>query len=183
MIHYTLLPEKETKFLKKEYKIRLFIISAFFICCGVMIGVISLLPAFILSKYQEKEALDHIQSIKNEGQQKEITTILVELSDSSKIIKKIKEDQSSIVFSNFISEIILHKNGQISINSIKMSIPNNASSSIEVILQGKASSRESLVTFKKDLENDARIINTELPISDLAKSKNISFAIKFNMTQ
>jgi hypothetical protein len=54
---------------------------------------------------------------------------------------------------------------------------------VTVVLQGKALTREGLIAFKKNLEQDKRFSGVELPISDLAKSKDIPFALRLSYSQ
>lgn len=183
MIHYTLLPDKETRSLKREYKTRLFIVLAFFVSCGIVVGMGSLVPAYLLSLSKEKEARNNIQVLQKGGQEKGTNSIFADLATTTKIIKKFQVDDGKVSFSQVIPEIIIHRSNQIFINSFKFSMSRNASSSLDTIIQGKALSREALIAFKKELENDARISKVELPVSDLAKSKDISFAIRFNIKQ
>ena len=183
MIHYTLLPNKEMKSLKREYKTRVFIILSLFLSSGLIIGIIALTPAFIMSYVQEKEALTNIQAVQKEKEKRGIDAILAELTAASGIIERLQKSEGSINFSEMVSGIMVHRSGQIYLTSFKFEKPVTGSSTAEVIVQGKASNRDSLINFKKNLESDARISSIELPVSDLAKSKDISFAIRFHMTQ
>lgn len=179
MIHYTLLPEKEMRSLKREYRIRVFITLIFFISCGIIIGIMSLFPAFILSYSQGKDSLDKIETIQKSRESRGIDTISKDLSDNYQMIKKLKTGNGMMKVSEIVFEISKLRPSQISLTSLKIDKEKEtATSSISIILQGKAIARESLITFKKNLEGDKRIIKVELPISDLAKSKNISFSVR-----
>jgi adenylate cyclase class IV len=62
-----------------------------------------------------------------------------------------------------------------------MNITKSASSSAEIVIQGKSKTRESLLTFKKNLEQDKMFYDIEMPISDLAKTIDSTYAIKFKL--
>ena len=182
MIHYTLLPEKEMKSLKREYRTRVFIVLCFFVSCGIIIGIIYLFPAFILSYSQGKDSLEKIDTIQKSRELRGIDTISEELSDNYQMIKKLKTDNGMTKVSEIVFEISKLRPSQISLTSFQINkTKETATSSISVIIQGKAAARESLITFKKNLENDKRIIKVELPVSDLAKSKNISFSVRLTL--
>jgi hypothetical protein len=55
-------------------------------------------------------------------------------------------------------------------------------STVEVVIRGTADTRDALVLFKRRLEQDPLISSVELPVSDLAKSKDITFALKLKTT-
>lgn len=182
MIHYTLLPEKEMRSLKREYRTRVFIILLFFISCGIIIGIISLFPAFILSYSQGKDSIEKIETIHKNRESRGIDLISKELSDNYQMIKKLKSENGIAKVSDIIFEISKLRPNQISLNSFQIDkTKETATSSISVIIQGKAMARESLIIFKKNLESDKRIIKVELPISDLAKSKNVPFSVRLTL--
>ncbi|MEK7463707.1 MAG: hypothetical protein AAB610_01125 [Patescibacteria group bacterium] len=179
MIHYTLLPEKEIKSLKKEYRTRLFIVLIFFVSCGILTGIVSLIPAYIFSYTQEKEAIKNLQSLQESRRERGTDVVVDDLASAQSLIEDLKKHQDSAEFSQIISEIVLRKPAQVSISSFQLgSSGETASSSLEVIVQGKAMTRDSLVNFKKILEQNPLILKIDLPISDLAKSKDVSFALK-----
>lgn len=181
MIHYTLLPEKETKSLRTEYRIRVLVVLLFFISTGMAIGICSLVPSYIISYSQEKDALLKNQSIEKSPAEKQHEVFSTELTASSEILKKIKSEQNPVVFSDLIKKIVNYRNKNITINSIQLSNTKDASSTMEMILQGKATTRDVLINFKKTLEKDTSITKVELPVSDLAKNKDIEFALRIKI--
>jgi hypothetical protein len=183
MIHYTLLPEKEIKKLRREYRIRLTIFLLFFMSCSVFVGIISLMPAYIYSYTQEKEALDKLEELQAKRKSDTIGPIKKELSDNTIVINKIKNINDSVIYSNIVSKIISQKPSGVSIKSFDMQAAGgSATSTVTVAIQGKALTRESLVAFKDRLTKDPLITKVELPVSDLAKSRDISYSIKVSIT-
>lgn len=182
MIHYTLLPEKEIKSLKKEYRTRLFIVLLFFISYAILAGIVSLIPSYVFSYNQEKEALKNLQVLQADRHERGTDTIIKDLSDAQELIKKLKKHEDTVEFSQTISEVIAHKTPEIFLQSFQISQPvDTASSSLSVIIQGKSSTREALIAFKKSLEQNPLISKIDLPVSDLAKSKDISFSLNLTI--
>lgn len=183
MIHYTLLPEKEIKKLKKEYRTRLVIFLLFFMSCSVFVGIISLAPGYIYSYTQEKEALDRLAELQVKRQADVAGTIKKELSDTTLMINKIKTVNDSVIYTNIVTKIISQKPSGVSIKSFDIQATGEtATSTIVAVIQGKALTRESLVSFKERLTSDPLITKVELPVSDLAKSRDISYSIKVSLT-
>ncbi len=184
MIHYTLLPENEMKVLKREYRMRLFIFILFFISLAITIGIFSLAPAFILSYSEEKDALLRIETIREGRKNKEIDKIVKDLGLINEYIKKINSNTNKIVYSEIIPQIINDKNSDVYINSFQFTdneTANSASSTI-LIIQGRANTRDALIRFKTKLEQNPIITKVELPVSDLAKSREINYSIRLSLS-
>ncbi len=186
MIHYTLLPEKEIKKLKTEYRTRLLIILLFFISFAVLIGIGALTPAYLFSSIKEKDALGDLQMIKNNRQKNGTADISKDLAKTNDLVKKIKEHQDKVISSEVITRIILNKNSQIKMTSFQFSsiastAKNATTSTTQIVIQGKSDDRESLVAFKESLEADSFFTKVELPVSDLAKSKDIPFSLRLSI--
>ncbi len=151
--------------------------------CSVLAGIISLAPAYVYSYTREKEVLNRLTELQKNREDGGLIAIKKELTDTSAMIKKVKEGDSSIIYSSIVYNIINHKPAGVSINSFDLSSTGaTATSTIIVVMQGKANTRESLVTFKDRLTKDPLITKVELPVSDLAKSRDISYSIKISIT-
>lgn len=181
MIHYTLLPEKEMRSLKREYRTRLLIFFLFFLSCSILIGILALVPAYYFSYSQEKESINRFSAIQKSRQEQGTTNLIKELSQDSDILKKLSRSKESVIWSQIISEITNHKATGITITSLALSKPINATSTIGIALQGKASTRDALIQFKNKLEADPSIVKVGLPVSDLAKSKDIMYSITISI--
>lgn len=183
MIHYTLLPKIEMKKLRREYRTRLIILFSFFISFAVLIGICSLAPAYIYSYSQEKEALGKAQSIQKSLKESGTDEIWRDLRQASEIITRLKGNTPSKPFGDIVASIIADKNTNIKINSFNFTEIIDASSTpiFSVNIAGKSGTREGLVSFKKKLETDDYIQSVELPVSDLAKSKDIDFSMRITI--
>lgn len=102
-----------------------------------------------------------------------------ELAVSQQMIQKISASENgNIDYSGLIQNILSYRSEQIFINSMEISRSAGTSTSAEVLIIGKADSRESLIDFKKSLEVEKTFRNIDLPVSDLAKSKDIKFSLR-----
>jgi heme exporter protein D len=181
MIHYTLLPEKEIRALKKEYRIRFFVVLLFFVSFAVFVGIVSLIPSYVFSYMQEKQALNDLQSLQDSRRERGTDAIMKDLSDTQQLVNKLKNRHDPIVFSQVIAEIIERKSSQVALNSFQINQSSTASSTLDVSIQGTAQTRDSLLAFRESLEQNPFISKIDLPISDLAKSRDISFALKLTI--
>lgn len=182
MIHYTLLPKHDIDVLKREYRIRVFTLFLLLLSCSIVIGIGALIPAYIYSYYQEQNTIKELKNVQDKKESQGIYSIVKNLEDSEKFIKKLKDDNQSISFSGTIDRIMNHSSDLVLINSFQVIYtPKSATSSADIIIQGKSPKRESLFLFKKKLESDRNIYDIEMPISDLAKGSDIPYAIKLKL--
>ncbi len=182
MIHYTLLPSQELKLLKKEYRIRVTIYMMFFLSFVILLGICALLPAYIYSYSQERALLARLGEIQKSRASRGADEIKKELSDSTEMINRLKNHKSPIVYSNIITQMINHKTTGVGIKSISVAVenPQATTTSVVIVIQGVSISRESLIQYRDKLEADPLVKKVELPISDLAKSKNISYSLRIH---
>ncbi|HEY4494767.1 MAG TPA: hypothetical protein VJC02_01545 [Candidatus Paceibacterota bacterium] len=181
MIHYTLLPENEMKSLRHEYRIRLIILALFFICSIVVVGILILIPSYVISDVQEKGALNRVKELKSSQEASGVAEIEKNLALVENITKRIIANDNNISYSSLIEDVISHKTKEVKINSFSVSKATGTSTPVEIIVQGKASTRDSLVIFKNNIESDKQFSKVELPVSDLAKSKDIGFALRLTV--
>lgn len=167
--------------LRKEYRIRVFTLIMFFISCAVVAGIVALVPAYMYSYNQEKDSLRKLNQAQNNKEASGINEVIKNLESAEKMVKSLKDDSPNIMLSNIIDELVVTSSGFVSINSFQISTTKNATSSAEVVIQGKAKTRESLLNFKKKLEQNEDLYDIEMPISDLAKNKDNTYAIKLKI--
>jgi hypothetical protein len=150
----------------------------FFISCGVVIGIISLLPSYFYSSSQEKNSIKKLDLAQKSAESKGFYDLIDELKKSEEDIKKLKGEDLRLSYSSVVDTLLTYRTSTIKINSIQISSIKNATSTADVVIQGKASTREALLAFKKYIEQDSSVSNVEMPISDLAKNKDSAFAIR-----
>lgn len=178
MIHYILLPTEERHALRREYRLRLAIVMLFFVSCAVALGIVSLLPAYLYSRGQEKEALLRQEALLKSRKESGAEQIEKDLVVSEAIAEKIIANEEKIIYNELVQKIISHRKRDLHITSFALSREMTTTTLAAVTLQGRAGTRESLLDFKKQLEGDKTFLRIELPLSDLAKNKNISFSMR-----
>lgn len=180
MIHYTLLPKNEMKMLRREYRVRLFVIALFFVSTGIVIGIAALIPTYLYTEQQVKEASRNRALLEENRKANGALQIERDLLKSQTIAEKILSEVGSAPYSEILERIISHRPKDILLSSFIFSDVTSSATSTqtEIQLRGKAISRETLLAFKKRLESDVAFTVVELPLSDLAKSKAIGFSVR-----
>lgn len=181
MIHYTLLPKSDIDVLRREYRIRVVTLMFFFASCSIVAGIIALIPAYMYSYNQEQDSLKKLTQAQKIKESSGINDVIKNLDSAEKMVKSLKDDSPIVDYTSITDQLVLNSIGMVSINSFQISTTKNASSTAEIVIQGKAKTRESLLGFKKKLEQDTNFYDIEMPISDLAKNKDNTYAIKLKL--
>ena len=176
---YTLLPEKYVAKLKREYRVRFAAMFFFFITIALVVGAVSLFFFFILSKEQEKQASHDLANLKKIAATSGADQVEKDALNTKTLVRAITGHQDAVLLSDIVESVVSHRKSSITLSSLEVSRPSPATVSARI--SGVALTRDALVAFKKELESDARFTKVELPVSDLAKSKNIRFSMSLSI--
>ncbi len=176
---YTLLPEEQVNNLQREYRLRVFILALLCLSGAIWIGIGSLLPSYIISVIQEKNAETQLQQVKKTTKAPMNVSVAQEVADSNAQILLVKNSGDPVAFSGIIEDIANHRINGISLNDIEIAHnPTDADpAQTSIAIRGTAVTRDILVTFQRALLADPEFAKVDLPISDLAKGTNISFGL------
>jgi hypothetical protein len=173
---FNLLPESLKDRIKKEYNLRRLIVGFFFILFLQTAFFIFMLPSWMISKYKEETSSARVIQLDNSEL----------LSNSNAIRPVIRSINAELILidrsleypkiSPYLDSILSMKTNSIKINQFSFS-PNSTSTET-INLQGVSATRDSLVNFKKSLDESGLFKSIDLPVSNFTKDKNISF----NMT-
>ncbi len=178
---FNLLPDSLKSKIKKEYKLRLVVVVLAFVLFVQFSFLVFLVPTWVSSFYREKEAV---------SQSNEMNAFLstLNISSTTSFVKSVNSKLSLINSSleypkviPILDELLLKKTDFISLKGFSYTA--NATTTATLNLIGVGSSRESLVSFVKSLEEISFFKNVDLPISNLAKDKNIDFSINININK
>lgn len=172
---FKLLPTQEKKKLEKEYRIRLCIVAFSFIFFIELIGAISLLPAFFLSTVKEKEVITEQLIVSKVTEDEKDEKFDEEIKKVREQIQQLKIDEKEIAIAHVLNTV--NKNKPTGVRLTSFNLVRNVGEESELRIIGIAQNRDSLVSFRDTLENESLFSGVELPISDLAKSKDISFSL------
>src|SRR3989344_3730340 len=158
---FNLLPKNLKEKIKTEYKLRKITVILIFIICLQLSFLIFLTPSWLISFYKEKEVTSQSEEIKKHLSDSSLSEVIVTIrginTNLSKKTSSIKIDELAYIL------------GQ--------------ENTAEIIIGGTSLTREALVSFVKALEDSKSFNKVNLPISNLAKDKNISFSISLQIIQ
>lgn len=173
---HTYLPEEQKKTLRKEYIVRLAIVTMLVGTIVGMAGTIGMLPAYMSAR---SDVRDKEYQLSDEGERnllaktKEIEQQVKYATDFGNRLLEGAQNPSLLEVLRIPNDSIVPG---IRLTSFEVSI--NASSTVDMRVGGISANRESLVTFRKNIESYKGVQKVELPVSDLARSKDLTFIIR-----
>ena len=176
---FNLLQDNLKEKIKADYKFRRLSVFLSFIIFLQVSFLIFLLPSWIISLFREREAISQIEKMNQSllSQNKDsVASIITGTNAKLNIINNILNYPEVIPIVNVI---LSNKTSSIYLNGLTYT-STNASTSV-LTIQGISLTRESLVSFVKNLEKSGAFKVVDLPVSNLAKDKNISFSINLSV--
>ncbi len=167
-----ILPQLEKDAISKGYKTRIFVTSfwtAFFtfVLCSVL-----LLPVYIVanSKLSEMEEWNKLNS-KAVKEQADIINAPRLLNQK---VLLVMQNIESIPVADKIIEVTNAPNYGVVIKRISYE-------KIKIIVSGSAPNRDSLLSFKKEVDKIDFVKSTFVPVGDFAKDKDLTFTMTINI--
>jgi hypothetical protein len=175
IMQHTLVTPVARKQLRREYHVRAWIVTLFVLSVAGIVGVASLLPAFLRGSLEERVQLNAIASLEKNKQDSGVVHIEQELIADKLLLAVLAEGSDRMLMSAEIQDLITIK-GSVHLTSFAIERRNDGS--VRIVVQGIAPTRESLLAFKTKVETTVPGTATNLPISQLAKSTNIQFSME-----
>lgn len=170
-----LLPKQNKNIIRREYHMRLLAVALIMFSIVIFIASFLLVPSYFVTYLKSTSGKDQINVIENVvalHEKDDVNKILLETKQKLNIVSL--EKASNLV--EVIETVLDEKTGVISVNSFFFSEG-------VVGINGVADSRDDLVLFVDRLEKSTLFINVDLPISDLAASRDIEFSFKMNILE
>ena len=171
---YKLLPEKRLNDIEREYKFRRSILMIISLCVVFAIGIAILVPLYIFSMTKERSAVNRL----------EVTKKLPLLENGQNIdewLKSTKEKQRILAPALKKDEPYEYFNRIISLKPEGISLKNLSwkrdPKGTVISVNGIASTRNTLLMFEQALNNSGQFSKAALPVSNLARDKNIDFSL------
>lgn len=168
------LPADEKKRLKKEYVMRLGVTVLSGLTVTFLIGGVLLLPAFYLSKARENAYIDQSALTENSSTTDEEDALYDMLQGAQKRIDILAVRDKNIPLKTVFDTILMHRKSGVEITGLFYTKNDTV---VILTVDGVADTREDLLAFSRALENDPLFSDSELPVSNLAKDKDISFKL------
>lgn len=170
-----LLPSSEQTQVHREYYARLFSVLFFGAAAVCVVGIVSLLPAYVSLLSQKESAEAEIKILQSVlGAQDNFSE--VEFATAKKEITLLSAGKGEQNATSDIALALRKREETPGVRILGVSYEKRGTEEM-ISLNGEADSRSSLRAFQKALEGEYRFGKISIPVSNFVKERNIPFTI------
>ncbi len=167
-----LIPPSAQEQVKREYWLRVATVWMVLIASALLIVAILNIPLFVLVRSQlDAFQTEYAQASLESESFKSSEGAVERANNIAMLLSRTEED----TFSAIITELEILSGSEISISEILLSLTEGELNPI--VIKGTAASRLAVTTFQSSLEAHPLFKNAVLPLSNLARDKDIVFTI------
>lgn len=176
---FNLLPLKDKKLLKREYRLRLTVTFLAFSLSTAVVAAVLLLPSYVRSVIKERSIEDRRESVKRSiaaADNLNLNLILKQTKQKVDVLRPIERKS----FSEFIAKILPLRGNNIRLSAVTVSRGKEGGESGRVILSlnGLASTRDDLTAYKRRLDLSEDIASVAIPLSSFIRDRNNEFTAR-----
>lgn len=170
-------PEAHTR-IKTEYWIRVLTTWLFLLAVAATVVGALLLPAYVLVSSQvSRSATDADLARARVGEHDTTTKVLDAAAEESRLVMAMSQTPELMGVVEMIEGLV-----PAGVEATSYTLARQSSWVAPVVLGGTASTRTALATFRDALLTHPKIVKVDLPISNFAKDKDISFTVTFTIS-
>jgi hypothetical protein len=174
-MRHTLLPLHERIVLRREYYRRVTIVFCFTFSLAVLVGIATLFPTFIRAMNLQAEAEKMANEVQSEPEDNNLKEIQKSVAKSLSLLDSLQKEKSTPKISDLI-EGVINMRGVVTFTNFTAT--KTSTTTFAMSIQGVAPSRNALLTFKNNFENQLPGNKIDLPVSELAKNSNFQFTLQ-----
>ena len=164
-----------------DYRIRRLFVILLVILFLQISFLIFLSPSWVNSFFREKEIVYQLDEIDKSSSYQDANTTSLIIESTNVKLKIINTDLEYPKVVPLIRSILSNKIYGISINGL--SYKSSEATKATIIVSGVSKSRESLIAYVNALKKSDIFSVVDLPISNLAKDKDVDFSINLTVSQ
>lgn len=176
---FNLLPNNLKEKVRSEYYLRLFVVIFVSVFLIQIFFLIFLSPTWFVSLNKEQEIVLQSEKANTSSLDQKVETTNKQIKSINKKLEIINSRLEYPRAIPVIDDILSRKTESITIKELMYETSDKKSG--KVTLKGTSDTRDSLVSFVKDLEESDILEQVDLPISNLTKDKNIEFSLVINV--
>lgn len=173
-----LLLKDQKKKIAKEYKIRFLIVACALILAGEIISLVLLTPSYLTVQTRISILNSESAGLKAQNLNTETSNLGSVVQQANVYLNALTSSTTPVGVVKVLQNIVNVRDGSIRIESL---FYRTVSGKQQVVVVGKANSRQSLLDFATKLKAQPGVISADLPVSDFAKAQNIDFSINVVM--
>lgn len=178
-MYYNLLPEDVKKDLRNEYRLRLLSVSLLALAVLGFIASASFVPALVVLLGKEKQSAVERQALEKIKEVRASEVASQEIAATREKVEVLAESPATYPPSDLIARVLAEKPTGISVTSI---VYDSKEGGHTLVVNGTASTRNTLTSFRDRLEKVDPFTNVHLPVGVLAKNTDVAFSLTIEGT-
>ncbi len=171
---FKLLNEIARENIEKEYSQRRAVVALVGLSIILIVGIVSLFPAYLISSTRLSEANLRTASVKRLPTSQDGFTLERWLADVNQKVLLFSRGADQTKPFEFFSQIISIKPKGISLSRFAWKVEDN---NISLTIAGVASDRQALLDFEDSINNTKDFTKAAVPVSNFARYKDINFEL------
>lgn len=166
-----LIPSSEKRRITLEYWFRVATVWMALFSFATLLAICVMVPAYVLISIQvnsgaatSKEALEKVVAFETAG---------AVLQRANNQARAVVDNERFVPISDLISLVQQHENESLQISAVAITRVTDSFAPLQV--SGEAATRQALAAFRERLLAESEVESVELPISNLAKDRDIEF--------
>lgn len=174
---FKLLTDEERQKVAREYAMHRAIVIFLGFILVIVVGIIGLLPSYVLSNARQNEALERIRIMNSAVKKGDEVNLQAWLEEINRKLQILSPSLDTDRPSDFIEKILEQRIMDITVSDFSWV---KAKDKISFSIKGRANSRQSLIRFEDSINSSGYFSKVTLPLSNLIKDRDIDFQIQFS---
>jgi len=170
-----LLPNRVKQQLRTEYRLRLSIVGLLLFSVALLMAGVFLVPSYLLSASDKMVVEDRMRFAEQGPAPQEAESSIERLELAQLQVELLSTLQKSTLFSDRLIQIIEQKPAGVRIGIFFYTTRDEGENMLT--LSGVAETREDLLSFERSLKSEPDFSSVTLPVSNLAKDRDLSFLV------
>ena len=175
---FNLLPEKEKKLIRRQYRMRKMIVLFAIITFVAFSSVIFLVPSYILTIFKVEETQLQIDIVQKALNDKDQVDLEAQVKDLNQRIQQVSLDQKKLQFYDVLQKLFTTKPTGVSVTGFLIQDDGlNKKQLYKIQVTGVSATRNALVSYRDMLEQSGLYDEVDLPIESLASQFDTEFTL------
>lgn len=174
---FKLLTEEEKQKVVHKYAMHRAVVMLSAFIFVLVAGIIGLLPSYVLSNARQNEALARTRIVNSPGQIDNELALQAWLKETNQKLQVLSPALDTDRPSSFVERVLNQKVVDVRVTGFSWT---RVKDKITLSVNGIALDRQALITFEDKINSSGYFSEVALPISNLAKDRDIDFQIKFS---
>lgn len=181
---FNLLPEKEKKIIRRQYRMRKIIVILGFLSFIIFSSLIFLIPSYVLTLFKVQEMKTEISIVKNDLIGKNHQLLEEQVTDLNRRIKQVSLDQENPEFHDLIDKVLSEKPREVRVTGFLLQEVEDPArrNTFKIQMTGVSDTRSALVKYTDILEETGLYGKVDLPIESLASQFDTDFNLNLTFS-